>query len=159
MKKIIYVGSFDPAHYGHLDTYKNISNLFPGEKVTVVICRNDLKEEGILSIDERKVVSEDLFKTDILIAENMREVCSIIREADYVGRGARDEKDKEYDEKLFTHYNLEDEKHKLVYTNIKPEFWGYSSSFIRANIFTDKEKVKEMISPLAFEVIQKKYNL
>lgn len=159
MKKIIYVGSFDPAHYGHLDTYKNICKLFPEEKIIVVICRNDLKEEGILSIEERKVVAEDLFKTDIVIAENMEEVCSIIREADYVGRGARNEKDKEYDEKLFIHYNLENEKEKLVYTKIKPEFWDYSSSYIRANIFTDKKKVKNMISPLAMKIIQNKYNL
>lgn len=42
MKKIIYAGSFNPAHFGHKYILEQAKNYFQQE-VEVCICKNELK--------------------------------------------------------------------------------------------------------------------
>ena len=59
MKKIIYPGTFDPIHNGHLDIAKRASNLF--DEVEFVLAINGQKQP-LFSIEERLKMIRDSVK-------------------------------------------------------------------------------------------------
>ena len=52
MRTVLYPGSFDPIHNGHLEIIETASRLF--DKVIVAAMRNTQKGNGIFSFDERR---------------------------------------------------------------------------------------------------------
>ena len=56
MKKIIYPGTFDPIHNGHVDIAKRASAIF--DELIFVIAENP-KKTPLFSIEERKMLVED----------------------------------------------------------------------------------------------------
>ena len=57
MRTVLYPGSFDPIHNGHLEIIETASRLF--DKVTVAAMRNPQKGEPLFSYDERKAMIEE----------------------------------------------------------------------------------------------------
>jgi len=51
MSTVLYPGSFDPIHYGHLDVIAQAAELFG--TVVVAVMHNPDKPSGVLSTDER----------------------------------------------------------------------------------------------------------
>ena len=51
MATVLYPGSFDPIHLGHVDIIEQASRLFG--KVVVAILHNPEKHGGVFSVDER----------------------------------------------------------------------------------------------------------
>jgi len=57
--KAVYIGSFDPAHLGHKNTYEK-ALLKLNCPIDIAICKSPLKDSGIFSMAERKIIAEDI---------------------------------------------------------------------------------------------------
>jgi pantetheine-phosphate adenylyltransferase len=56
---VLYPGSFDPIHNGHVEIVDTAARLF--DRVVVAAMRNPQKGEPLFSLDERQVLIEDCF--------------------------------------------------------------------------------------------------
>lgn len=54
MTRVLYPGSFDPLHNGHLELIETASNLF--DEVVVAAMRNPQKGEPLFSLEDRKAM-------------------------------------------------------------------------------------------------------
>ena len=54
MRTVLYPGTFDPIHNGHLEIIETASRLF--DKVTVAAMRNPQKGEPLFSFEDRKAM-------------------------------------------------------------------------------------------------------
>ena len=52
MTRVLYPGSFDPIHYGHVEIIETASQLF--DEVIVAAMRNPQKGENLFELDERE---------------------------------------------------------------------------------------------------------
>ena len=57
MTTVLYPGSFDPFHNGHLEIVETASRLF--DEVVVAAMRNPQKGEPLFDLDERKAMIEE----------------------------------------------------------------------------------------------------
>lgn len=57
MTRVLYPGSFDPIHNGHLEIVETASRLF--DEVIVAAMRNPQKGEPLFSLDERRAMLEE----------------------------------------------------------------------------------------------------
>ena len=59
MVKVVYPGTFDPPHYGHLDIVKRASKLF--DKIYIAVALNRAKKP-LFSLEERVKLFQDAVK-------------------------------------------------------------------------------------------------
>ena len=57
MTRVLYPGSFDPIHNGHVEIIETAAKLF--DEVVVAAVRNPQKAEPLFSLDDRKVMLEE----------------------------------------------------------------------------------------------------
>jgi pantetheine-phosphate adenylyltransferase len=88
---VLYPGSFDPVHNGHLEIIEVASRLF--DEVVVAAVRNPQKGEALFSLDERKAMLaesvEHLDNVTITVFSSL--VVDLAREvgADFIVKGLR----------------------------------------------------------------------
>ncbi len=91
MTRVLYPGSFDPIHYGHLEIIETISGLF--DEVVVAAMRNPQKGEGLFSLDEREQMIKECCThlTNVSVAMFSNLVVNLARdlEADFIVKGLR----------------------------------------------------------------------
>lgn len=91
MTKVLYPGSFDPIHNGHLEIIEVASRLF--DQVVVAAVRNPQKGEPLFNLEERKaMISEsvaDLENVEITVFSSL--VVNLAKEvnADFIVKGLR----------------------------------------------------------------------
>jgi pantetheine-phosphate adenylyltransferase len=89
--RVLYPGSFDPIHNGHLEIIETASRLF--DQVVVAAMRNPQKGQTLFSLDERRAMLEEsvehldnvqvtMFSS--LVVDLAREI-----EADFIVKGLR----------------------------------------------------------------------
>lgn len=59
MTAVLYPGSFDPVHNGHVEIVETAAQLF--DRVVVAALRNPSKDNAMLTLDERKSVLTETF--------------------------------------------------------------------------------------------------
>ncbi len=91
MTRVLYPGSFDPIHYGHLEIIVTSAQLF--DEVVVAAMRNPQKGQGLFSLDEREqMIKEccvDLPNVSVAMFSSL--VVNLARdlEADFIVKGLR----------------------------------------------------------------------
>ena len=91
MASVLYPGSFDPIHNGHLEIIETASRLF--DRVHVAAMRNPQKGEPLFSMDERRAMIEEsvahLDNVEVTMFSSL--VVDLARErgADFIVKGLR----------------------------------------------------------------------
>jgi pantetheine-phosphate adenylyltransferase len=91
VSRVLYPGSFDPIHNGHVEIIETASKLF--DEVVVAAVRNPQKAEALFSLDDRKAMLEEslahlpnvsITMFSSLVVDLARDV-----EADFIIKGLR----------------------------------------------------------------------
>ena len=154
--RILYLGSFDPAHSGHYNTYLNALKYF-GEPIEICICMNDLKEGGVFTMDERLTIARSVFPDAVVSTHTGRDnIRQLILSADAFVRGYRDDTDKQYAVGLSRYYGVADLVDKVHFFKIEPQFVDVNSTNIKARLFTDPDFVKSAVGELGYTMLLEK---
>jgi pantetheine-phosphate adenylyltransferase len=136
MATVLYPGSFDPIHLGHLDVIEQAAELF-GD-VVVATMHNPAKPSGMFSLDERMAMIDECVAP-------LREAGHSIRveafpglavdaarsaKADFVVKGLRTPGDFEVEQQM-AHTNYAAAGVRTVYLPCRPDRGYISSRFIR----------------------------
>lgn len=91
MTAVLYPGSFDPVHYGHVEIVETASQLF--DRVIVAAMRNPSKTNSLLTLDERKQVLDETFahleNVEITTFSSLVVDLAQELEADFIVKGLR----------------------------------------------------------------------
>lgn len=156
---IVYTGSFDPAHKGHLNTYLKAKRHF-GCDIDICICNNDIKPTGYFSMQERLVIAKSLFPTsNIWLVQGDAEIHNMFCNADIIIRGFRksfENVDKRYVQELLQYYHIELMGNKIHYVEIDDEFEGVTSTMIKEEARTCLNQLSTYISHTAIQMFIEK---
>jgi pantetheine-phosphate adenylyltransferase len=132
MARVLYPGSFDPIHLGHLDVVEQAVALF-GE-VVVVAMYNPAKDDGMFHLDERlELVRESVAHLGgVTVEARPGLVVDAARElgVDFIVKGLRTPADFEVEQQM-AHTNRSVTGIRTVYVPGAPELAFISSRFIR----------------------------
>lgn len=91
MTVVLYPGSFDPVHNGHVEIVETASKLF--DRVVVAAMRNPQKGEALLTLEERETVLQETFADldNVSITSFSSLVVDLAQEveADFIVKGLR----------------------------------------------------------------------
>ena len=134
MATVLYPGSFDPIHLGHLDIIEQASRLFG--KVVVAILHNPEKHGGVFSVDERialiqvAVQSAKVKNVEIHAFPGLAVNAARAVQADFMVKGLRNAGDFEIEQQM-AHTNFAVAGIPTVYLPCSPALTSVSSRFIR----------------------------
>ena len=155
--KVVYVGSFDPPHFGHRNTYEKALRQF-NRPIEIAICKSPLKKEYLFSLEERKTIAESVFLNACINLYNGQEqIIDLINNVDMLVRGYCGEQDIIYVKKLLKLYNCENKLASVFFIKIDDKFEMISSSSIKASIQYNSQFAKENLSDIGYEMLLKKY--
>ena len=134
MATVLYPGSFDPIHLGHLDIIEQASRLFG--KVVVAILHNPEKHGGVFSVDERIALIQVALQTaqvknvEIHAFPGLAVDAARVVKADLMVKGLRNSGDFEIEQQM-AHTNFAVAGIPTVYLPCIPAYTSVSSRFIR----------------------------
>ncbi len=135
MSKVLYPGSFDPIHLGHLDVIEQSAELF-GD-VVVAVMHNDEKSAGVFTVEERvRLVNESA--AEVGLADNVRVIthgglavdAARIAGVDFIVKGLRNAGDFEIEQQMaLTNHSVSGIR--TVYLPCRMDRGFISSRFVR----------------------------
>ncbi|CAB4367722.1 MAG: pantetheine-phosphate adenylyltransferase [Actinobacteria bacterium] len=132
MSTVLYPGSFDPFHLGHLDVVEQASALF-GE-VVVAVMHNPDKPSGVLSTDQRVALiaasCAHLPQVSVRSFPGLAVDAALSVKALCIVKGLRTSGDFEVEQQM-AHTNFAVSGVRTVYVPCQPRFGFVSSRFIR----------------------------
>jgi len=131
MRKVVFLGSFDPLTLGHLDIIKRSIPLF--DEIVIAIGVNADKKY-MFSLEERKRFIEETFKDEptvsVITYEGLTiELCKKLK-AEFILRGLRNPADFEF-EKAIAHTNRRLSKIETIFLLTAANTSFISSSIVR----------------------------
>ncbi len=130
--RVLYPGSFDPIHLGHIDVIEQAHELFGS--VVVAIMHNHAKPSGLFGIDERvEMAQRSLAHLDgvSVVAQTGLAVQAAQRtDVDFIVKGLRTSGDFEIEQQM-AHNNQAVTGVRTVYLPCRPELGYVSSRFVR----------------------------
>ena len=162
-RRVLYPGSFDPIHLGHLDVIEQAHELF-GD-VVVAVMYNFAKPSGMFDVDERVALIEQavdgLERVTVEKHTGLAIQAAEAGGADFVVKGLRTPGDFEIEQQM-AHMNHSVSGMRTVYVPARPDLGFVSSRFVReiANYGGD---VSHLVPPavavaLARRVAQREQN-
>lgn len=141
MKKILFVGSFDPITNAHVDIIKRLVNM--GYYVYIGILENKSKRY-MFSLDKRKDLIQTIVDTEKLNAEvfssdkMLKEVC-VEKNIYMIARGLRNHIDLEYERTMEFNNKLLNDKLEYIYLNSPADMLHISSTTVRELLMYDND--------------------
>lgn len=130
--RVLYPGSFDPIHLGHVDVIEQAQELFGA--VVVAVMYNHSKPSGLFPVDERvELASAAVAHLDgvSVVAQTGLAVQAAQRtEVDFIVKGLRTAGDFEIEQQM-AHNNHAVTGVRTVYLPCRPELGYISSRFVR----------------------------
>ena len=136
MATVLYPGSFDPIHLGHLDVIEQAAELF-GD-VVVAAMHNPAKPSGMFALDERMAMIDECVAHVRTSGRSVRVEAfpglavdaARAAKADFVVKGLRTPGDFEVEQQM-AHTNFAAAGVRTVYLPCRPDRGFISSRFIR----------------------------
>jgi pantetheine-phosphate adenylyltransferase len=136
MATVLYPGSFDPIHLGHLDVIEQAAELF-GD-VVVATMHTPAKPSGMFSLDERMAMIDECVSPLRSVGHSIRVEAfpglavdaARSAQADFVVKGLRTPGDFEVEQQM-AHTNYAAAGVRTVYLPCRPDRGFISSRFIR----------------------------
>jgi pantetheine-phosphate adenylyltransferase len=130
--RVLYPGSFDPIHLGHIDVIEQAHELFGS--VVVAIMHNHAKASGLFDVDERVDMARsalDHLDGVTVVAQTGLAVQAAQRaDVDFIVKGLRTAGDFEIEQQM-AHNNYAVTGVRTVYLPCRPELGYISSRFVR----------------------------
>ncbi|HYN32078.1 MAG TPA: pantetheine-phosphate adenylyltransferase [Ilumatobacteraceae bacterium] len=130
--RVLYPGSFDPIHLGHVDIIEQAHELFGS--VVVAVMHNLAKPSGLFPVDERvELARAALGHLDgvTVVAQTGLAVQAASRaDVDFIVKGLRTPGDFEIEQQM-AHNNYAVTGIRTAYLPCRPEFAYISSRFVR----------------------------
>lgn len=91
MTRVLYPGSFDPIHNGHIEIVETAANVF--DDVIVAVVGNPGKGSGIFTLEERAELIEEVFdhlpNVRSMVHTNLVVTLALEQEVDFIIKGLR----------------------------------------------------------------------
>ncbi|WP_171056465.1 adenylyltransferase/cytidyltransferase family protein [Paenibacillus sinopodophylli] len=156
MKKIVFAGSFDPAHKGHLNTYLLAKEKY-NQEITICINRSPLKKSSRFSVEERFLIAQSIFKTNkILVLIDVSDMINLIKESDIIIQGYHEISEIDRLRQYYKQFDCEELFDKNDFLKIQDDFADVTSTNIVSNFFNNEQFARDNLSPLGFEILKGK---
>jgi len=130
--RVLYPGSFDPIHLGHIDVIEQAHELFGS--VVVAIMHNQSKTSGLFTVDERVEMAtaalSHLDGVDVVAQTGLAVQAAQRADVDFIVKGLRTSGDFEIEQQM-AHNNYAVTGVRTVYLPCRPELGYISSRFVR----------------------------
>ncbi|RIH87352.1 pantetheine-phosphate adenylyltransferase [Calidithermus roseus] len=154
---VVYPGSFDPLHNGHLDVIRRASRLF--ERVTVAVLENPSKRgRQLFSAEERVHIIRDAVAQANLSNVQVHTFQGLLvdflksLEAKVIVKGLRAVSDYEYELQM-AHLNRQYPPHPETLFIMAATRWSFISSTMVKEIARYGGDVSEMVPPATLEAL------
>ena len=157
MSTVLYPGSFDPFHLGHLDVVEQAAELFG--TVVVAVMHNPDKPSGLFSTGQRMEIAAascaHLSGVTVRAFPGLAVDAAQSANADFIVKGLRTSGDFEIEQQM-AHTNFAVSGVRTVYVPCQPQFGFVSSRFIR-DIAQHGGDVSSMLPPAATQALARIY--
>ncbi|MER3442719.1 MAG: pantetheine-phosphate adenylyltransferase [Meiothermus sp.] len=154
---VVYPGSFDPLHNGHLDVIRRASRLF--DRVTVAVLENPSKRgQQLFSAEERAHIIRDAVGQANLTNVEVRTFQGLLVEflkaidSKVIVKGLRAVSDYEYELQM-AHLNRQFPPHAETLFIMAATRWSFISSTMVKEIARYGGDVSEMVPPATLEAL------
>jgi pantetheine-phosphate adenylyltransferase len=130
--RVLYPGSFDPIHLGHVDVIEQAHELFGS--VVVAIMHNHAKTSGLFPVEDRVDMAtaalDHLDHVTVVAVTGLAVQAAERAEVDFIVKGLRTAGDFEIEQQM-AHNNHAVTGVRTVYLPCRPELGYISSRFVR----------------------------